>query len=1030
MNQSFIDAIMHFMSLIFLPLSGRKYDSLSNVIREYVDKAGIEIDADECLKIYDSYTQKYNQQFVRNEESSSEIEENLHRQILADAGRSAQQNLFLKERFLIILALLEFSELNYKGNRNLINEIARLAENLNLEKSDFENAHDFITKNLSTSNRNLLVLEEDLHLDETLEGSWIEQYNQETQEQGTRDIFQRIRGRLIFRYFSRFNFLAFHHEGTENLTINRKHVYPGYFYSLDKNDSICFEGLYPIQSEEIIRHFKLSGSTPKIALKAVDLGYCYKDSENSVKPFSVSEESGRLVGIIGNNGVGKSTILKLISGHLIPSKGNIYINETDLIKENFRIQSVIGFVSHENMIFPELSIYDNLLFQARLSLGNHTETQILKRIEEVTRKFGLLDIQDKKARDFNNRTLNEFTQKCINIAIEMLRNPLIICLDEPLTGLSYYDAKRMMNLLKEEAYSGKLVIMTVHLPTLEIFKLYDKIWLVDYDGHMIYSGVPKNTYTYLNNTGLIPYHLRDRSPEEVSPEEIINLIETRKIGTDGRISNERLINPEDWYRVFRGGSEAEPQSVNKSLKAAPVSVSGIPGIEKQFFIYLLRNFRKFINDWKFILIYLAGIPAVGVLMAIMLREVSGTPYSFGDNTFVPLYIFFLVNYILFSGMLTAADTLYKERNNAFRDYQINLSSFSYLNAKIVFVFLLSLIQIAIIVIVGNFVLEFKGLLVPYILTLFGVSAFANLMALNLSSAVRNLASVYLLIPFILVPGMVFTGFLIQFDDYYRYRPNDKKIPLIAEIVPTRWAYETLVVAQFKDNLYNRHFFNLAFTEYQNRFNGEKLIPLLNESLENCLALYQIPDSSESLSQNLRLLSNEFELLAEHEDVAPFENLLSLNLKDFDETIYESAFGYLTYLRFQIENSMEETAVMRQKAIVNLSFSPHSQTPDDFKNKLHNLAVENLVNGRFPEGFAKIEKDRILKSGTPIYMYPESRIGRAAFFSAFKRFNNHPVETIRFNLSALWLLNLALYIFLMGDVARLLFNLFRKHKLEK
>ncbi len=1030
MNQSFIDAIMHFMSLIFLPLSGRKYDSLSHVIREYVDKAGIEIDADECLKIYDSYTQKYNRQFVRNEEFSLEIEENLHRQILADAGRNAQQNLFLKERFLIILALLEFSELNYKGNSNLISEIARLAENLNLEKSDFENAHDFITKNLSSSNRNLLILEEDRHLDEMLEGSWIEQYNQETQEQGNRDIFHRIRGKLIFRYFSRFNFLAFHHEGTENLTINRKRVYPGYFYSLDKNDSICFEGLYPIYSDEIIRHFKLSGSTPKIMLKAVDLGYCYKDSENSVKPFSVSEESGKLVGIIGNNGVGKSTILKLISGHLIPSKGNIYINETDLIKENFRIQSVIGFVSHENMIFPELSIYDNLLFQARLSLGNHTETQILKRIEEVTRKFGIQDIQDNKARDFNNRTLNEFTQKCINIAIEMLRNPLILCLDEPLTGLSYYDAKRMMNLLKEEAYSGKLVIMTVHLPTLEIFKLYDKIWLIDYDGHMIYSGEPKITYTYLNNTGLIPYHLRDRDPEEVGPEEIINLIETRKIGTDGRISNERLINPEEWYRVFRKGSETEPKTAYKSWKAAPVSVSGIPGIEKQFFVYLHRNFRKFINDWKFILIYLAGIPAVGVLLALMLRQVSGSPYTFGDNTFLPLYIFFLVNYMLFSGLLTSADALYKERNNSFRDYWINLSSFSYLNAKVVFVFLLSLIQIAIIVIAGNFVLEFKGLLFPFILTLFGVSAFANLLALNLSSAVRNLASVYLLIPFILIPGLVFSGFLIQFDDYYRYRSNDKKIPLIAEIVPTRWAYEALIVAQFKDNSYNRHFFDLDFAEYQNRFTIKKLIPLLKLSLDDCLSLYQTTDSSQSMEQKLRLLTHEFELLAEHEEVAPFESILSLTLNDFDEKVYENAFGYLTYLTFQIENSIEETASRRQKEIMNLSVSLHTQTPDDFRNKHHNLAIESLVYGKFQEGYAKIEKDRVLKSGTSIYMYPESKVGRAAFFSAYKRFNNRYVETLRFNLSVLWTLNLILYVLLMSDLTRWVFNLFRKHKLEQ
>jgi len=78
----------------------------------------------------------------------------------------------------------------------------------------------------------------------------------------------------------------------------------------------------------------------------------------------------------------------------------------------------------------------------------------------------------------SSRNFSEYMRKCINIAIEMLRNPLILCLDEPLTGLSYSDAKRLMNLLKEEVYSGKLVLMTVHLPTLEIYKFYDRICLL------------------------------------------------------------------------------------------------------------------------------------------------------------------------------------------------------------------------------------------------------------------------------------------------------------------------------------------------------------------------------------------------------------------------------------------------------------------------------------------------------------------------------------------------------------------------
>jgi ABC-type multidrug transport system ATPase subunit len=1030
MNQSFIDAIMHFMSLVFLPLPGRKFDSLSQKIREYVEKAGIEIDADECLKIYNSYSEKYSRQFTMSDQQSVELAENIHRQILADSGRNAQQNLYLKERFLIILALLEFSEMNFPGVSAIHDEIARLSENLNLEKSDFADASDFITENTDVLNRNLLILEEDQRLEEMLEGSWIEEYDQESERRESRDIYQRIRGKLVFRYFSRFNLLAFRFEGGGKLLVNNKIVYPGYFYSMDNYDQICFEGLNPIHPEEILRHFKLSCNTPKIKLEAQNLAFCYTDSENTVKPFSISEESGKLIGIIGNNGVGKSTILKLIAGHLKPSQGNIYVNDTDLIKENFRIQSVIGFVPHDDMIFPELSIYDNLLFQAQLSLGNLTKNQISERIEEVIRKFGLFELRDIRVKDLNSRNFSEYMRKCVNIAIEMLRNPLILCLDEPLTGLPYSDAKRLMNLLKEEVYCGKLVVMTVHLPTLEIYRFYDRIWLIDYDGHLIYSGEPKSAYSYLDTTGLIPYHLKDKDPDEVSPEEIINLIETRKIGPDGRISNERLIKPEVWYDAFRKKSEPDTKTVQKPVNAAPVSVSGIPGIEWQFFIYLHRNFKQLFNDWRSILIYLAGIPAVGISQAIMLKHFSGVPYSLQENIFLPLYIFSIVNYMMFSGLLTAADSIYKERKNVFRDYQINLSPFSYLNSKILFVFLLSLIQIIIVVLAGNAILEIKGMTFLYILTLFGVSAFANLLALNLSSAVRNLSSVYLLIPFILIPSIIYSGFLIRFDDYFKFRGNDKNIPLVAEFIPSRWAYEALIVSQFKDNKYNRYFFSQEFTGYQDKFNSEKEIPLLEESLEECRILMAVPDSADSLNLHLQVLKNEFEFLSQREEIAPFDKINSLNSEDFNNEIYENAFGYLTYLKFQIEISMEESTGDRQVINQKIQDSLQNRRMEDFVSENHNRAVENLVYGRFPEGFARIDNDHILKSGSPVFMFPESNTGRAALFSALKRFNNQYIDTRRFNLSVIWILNLVLYLLLVTDLTREFFNLFRRNKLEK
>jgi ABC transport system ATP-binding/permease protein len=1030
MNQSFIDAIMHFIALIFLPLPGRKYGALDKKIREYVNKAGIEIDAEECLEIYKSYHDKYSRQFSPEADLSEVAAEKLHLQILADAGQIAQQNLYLKERFLIVLALLEFSYIYFPGNKTLEDEIARLAENLNLHNSDFHDAFDFISRKKDDENPNLLILEESENSSDLLEGSWIEEYNEESGRTETKDIFRRIKGRLSFRYFSRFNLLAFLFEGEEKLSVNSKPVYQEYFYSLNNNDLLCFRGLYPVHTDEIMRHFKLGTNSPKITLRTEELAFRYSESRDSVKAFSVTEESGKLVGIIGNNGVGKSTILRLISGHLLPSHGNIYVNETDLIRENFRIQTVIGFVPHDDMLYPELTVFENLLYQARLSLGNLSEEQINEQIRIVVAKFSLQDLLNVRGKDLKGRKFSEYMRKCINIALEMLRNPLILCLDEPLTGLSYSDAKRLMNLLKEEVYAGKLVIMTVHLPTIEIYKLYDSIWLIDYDGHIIYTGDPRQAYYYLNNTGLIPYHLRDKDPEEISPEEIINLIETRKIDPEGRISNERLITPELWYRTFRQSARTKEGASKKVTKAAPVSVSGIPGIERQFLIYLERNFRQIWKDWRSLIIYFAGIPMVGIILSVMIRYVAGVPYALGNNQYLPLYIFFLVNYVVFSGLLSSAETIFREKKNAYRDFQINLSPFSYNTSKVVFAFLVSFIQVLTMVLAGNHILGIKGMTLTYFTVLFSISAFANLLSLTISSAVRNLSTVYLLIPFILIPSLVFSGYLIRYDSYFKYENDDKTIPLIAEAVPSRWAYEALIVSQYRDNPYNRYFFNWKLKSYQNDFYSQKLIPLLEKDLDSCRTIMDKPDSSEKLDHYLSVIRTEFSLLNENIETAPFDNFNSLYVNSFDPDVFESTFGYITYLKFLIETSVEESHNENLKTQQYLLDSLHTSNSGPFRDLHHNSAVENLVLGKYPEGRAKISADRIRKVGSPVFMLPESRTGRACFFSSSKKFGSVFYDTLRFNIAVIWVFNLLLYLLLITDSGREFSNFFRKHKLER
>ena len=141
-------------------------------------------------------------------------------------------------------------------------------------------------------------------------------------------------------------------------------------------------------------------------------------------------------------------------------------------------------------------------------------------------------------------------------------------------------------------------------------------------------------------------------------------------------------------------------------------------------------------------------------------------------------------------------------------------------------------------------------------------------------------------------------------------------------------------------------------------------------------------------------------------------------------------GYLTYLKFQIENSREEILADSARIVERLTDSLKNVDLERFYNQNHSLTIEMLVSGRFSEGYVKKSNVNVLKSGSPVYMMPESKIGRAAFFSANKRFYDRYFETLRFNLSVIWILNFFLYIFLIGDFTRVIFNIFRKQKLNK
>lgn len=1023
MNQSFIDALMHFFSLLLLPLPGRKIGNLRARLEEYITKAGISFPVEECIKIYNTYSGKYFFELSSNAYNSDEEAGNIQRHLILEAGIKAQENLYLQERILAIISLLEFNKLMNKQDKKFFSHTQELSRSLNISDSDFEECRQFISPGETPSTKKDLVLEE-TNDSEELEGEWVSRNLPSTKADKKRKILDKVHSSIRFHYFDNYYFIAFIYNGNHNLFINDKRTYPGYFYSFRRKDILQFEGLEPLTFDEIEDHFEVSSFSHKIVLSGQNISYRYDRTNYSIKPFSFHEESGQIIGIIGNNGVGKSTILKLISNQLNPLEGKLYINGTDMVQNKYRLKSVTAYISQASIEFPDLTVYENLLYQAHLTLGNLKMDDIKRRIDATLEKLYLTKIRDVKAGTSVNHRINDFQRICLRIAIEMIRNPYILFLDEPLSGLSFSDTKKLLSILKEEAQIGKLVILTSQLPTSDIFNMYDKIWLIDAEGYMIFNGPPAASLSFFRDTGLLPYYYIQSKSDLVNAEDVVKIVETKKILSDGSISDERQVAPGTWYDAWRADSEEEFKGKDEEIKPLPVYSSGLPGIEKQFLVYLIRNFRVRWSRISLLAANFLGVPLAGMLIALVTRLLTGENYLLANNDSLPLFLFLAVNFILLTSMFTGSEEIHSERNQLKRDLSLNLSEFSYQNAKILYIFIVSFIQSLLLTIGTQLILGIKGLIVPYLFVFFSVSAFGNLVALTLSASLRKLNSILIIIPFIVIPNLLFSGYLIPFNDREQNMDKEESVPVIAEFSPTRWGYEALVVEQYVNNPYNKYFFNEEKRLYRARYLMNNELPFLTEELNELQYFKYIQPDTDSLEKGLALLAEEFNHLQEYENVAPFENISRLKVPDFDSTVYDQAFGYLTYLRFLMENMVIESESNIREIGSYLADSLNDQTVLDYKSEHMNKSVTQLVIGQNPAGSFTISGDEVIKTGSPIYLKPEAFYGRAHFYASEKKFNLQYMPTLRYNMTALWFLNIIVYIIFLSNGFSLLIRLFR------
>lgn len=861
--------------------------------------------------------------------------------------------LVAEEQLLLLVRFVEFAYSNSEEFENHLPLFHLVADIFAIPQEEFDDILVFITGKPSSS---LLTISGE----EAAIGNHI---TRKGMDGFIRVLFIRRFDKQIFTYY-----------GSGVVFMNDIPLSPGIFYAWQHSSVLKGPLFLPVYYSDLLTVYNKNERKEAIFLNGRDLNFTFKNSTNGLHNFSFNLESGQLVAIMGGSGVGKSTLLGIMNGNIRPDEGTITVNGYPLDAPEAR--QLIGFVPQDDLLIEELTVYQNLWFTARLCFARLSDQEIKARVENVLKELDLEGIKDLEVGSPIRKTISGGQRKRLNIALELIREPAILYLDEPTSGLSSSDSEKVIMLLKEQTHRGKLVVVNIHQPSSEIYKLFDRLWLLDRGGYPIYDGNPIEAIIYFKQAA--KYTDPDISVcstcGNVNPELILNIIDSKKIDDSGNQTNIRKFTPEEWHEKY---ISSRPSYTPVEEKELPDSKQKKPTWFKQFCIFLERNIRTKLVNKQYLAITLLEAPLLALIVALLTRYVDGDEYTLLANKNFVSYIFMSVIVVTFMGLSISAEEIIKDRPVLKREHFLRLSRSSYLTSKMVYLLGVSGFQSLLFILVGNTIIGVGWEMFGVWWSILWITSFlANLTGLILSQSMNSVVAIYITIPLLLIPQILLCGLVIKFDDLNTSASKENKVPLIGDIIPSRWAFEALMVEQFADNAYNQAYFPIEREKYLAQYYENihsKEVRRLAEQLEG----KDDPDKRLTVENELAVLGRAARIAPRSEG----ESFLSY-LDKVDSALHERARNFTAYL-----DQIQEKDI-REKG---------SEWVTEQKKKYHNSAIEDLVMGAGSRNFYKEHGNRIYPAVGQIYIVPDNPFGRAPFYSYEKKLGSMLISTYNFNL---------------------------------
>lgn len=216
-------------------------------------------------------------------------------------------------------------------------------------------------------------------------------------------------------------------------------------------------------------------------------------AQKAVNNISLQVGEGEIVGFLGPNGAGKSTTMKIATGYVPPTEGQVLVAGFDVVTQPIEVKRVTGYLPEHNPLYLDLYVHEYLRFIG--SLYGIRGTRLKNRVAEMIDLCGLTREQNKKI-----EALSKGYRQRVGLAQALIHNPAVLILDEPTSGLDPNQLLEIRKLIKEIS-RNKTVIFSTHIMQ-EVSALCDRVIVIN-KGEIVSDSSLANLLSLQNNETVI-----------------------------------------------------------------------------------------------------------------------------------------------------------------------------------------------------------------------------------------------------------------------------------------------------------------------------------------------------------------------------------------------------------------------------------------------------------------------------------------------------------------------------------------------